>query len=179
MLRGYERTFQSANHPKAKGVSFKINYPTSWKAIEGERPNIITKFISENGRGFESVMLTVKELPIPEQKRITETEIREAFSEDTLKVMLPKGARFISSARIKLDGLPGAMMHYDISGQRLDMVLQTRNLSFVVLFKNKLIFIVCGVAALNPNALELEARFKHREPLFRLIANSLVVQSRW
>jgi len=177
-LQGHTRSFDSAGHPKSKGINFKISYPASWKAKEGERPNVIVKFLSENGRGLESVLLAV-ELPVSEREKITEADIQDLFSEGTLKLLLGGGARYISSTRIKLDGLPGAMVRYEREGQRLDVVMQTRNLSFITLYKNKLIYIDCGVAALKENAQGLDARFKRLEPLFKLIANSLVVQSRW
>jgi hypothetical protein len=178
-IRGYIRSFESAGHPKSKGVNFKITYPVSWKAKEGERPNVIVKFVGENGRGLESIMIIVKDLPISERQKITEADIQDLFSESTLKILLGSGAKYISSTRIKLEGLPGAMVHYGMEGQRLDVVMQTRNLSFIVLYKNKLIFIDCGVWATKENAQGLDTRFRQLEPLFKLIANSLVVQNRW
>lgn len=181
MTQGYKRTFQSNGHPKAKGVHFQIDYPASWKAREGERPNILSKFVSENGRGFESVMLTVKELPISGGKKISDADIQDLFSDDGVKFLLglPRDARFISSARIKLEGLPGAMVNYEWEGQRLDMVFRTRNLTFITLFNDKLIFIDCGVIATKGQTHEIETRIKRLEPLFKLIANSLMVRDRW
>lgn len=49
---------------QAKGVNFTISYPNSWRAAEGERPNILQKFVSEGGHGLEMMILT-KDLPSP------------------------------------------------------------------------------------------------------------------
>ncbi len=179
LIRGHKRTFSTKNHPKSKGVNFHIEYPISWKAKEGVRPNVISMFKSENGRGFESCLLMVKELPISEAEKLSETEIREVFSQNSMKQMVPANARFVSSVPIKIDGLPGAAIIFDLEAQQLDIVIKTRNLHFAILYKNKIIFVQCTVAGSQDEANNLPARFKRFEPLFRLIANSLVVQSRW
>jgi hypothetical protein len=178
-IQGHMRTFDSTGHPKSKGVNFKISYPASWRAREGERPNIIVKFQNNNGIGIESVMLVVKELPVSERKKLTEADIQDLFSKSTMPLLLGDGAKYINSTRIKLDGLPSAMVHYEMEGQRLDMIMRTRNLSFITLYKNKLIYIDCGVAGLKKNAQEIDSRFEQLVPLFKLVANSLVVQSKW
>lgn len=35
-------------HPKAKGINLKIKPPVGWKIEEGDRPNIVKKFVYEN-----------------------------------------------------------------------------------------------------------------------------------
>lgn len=75
------RVFRTQGHPKAKGVDFQVRYPASWRPAEGERPNIIQKFVSENGRGLESIMLVVKDIPLPEDYKPTKRELDEFFSD--------------------------------------------------------------------------------------------------
>ena len=33
------------NHPKAKGVNFSLKAPNGWDCREGDRPNIVKKFV--------------------------------------------------------------------------------------------------------------------------------------
>ena len=89
--RGYKRVFRTAGHPKAKGVDFQISYPASWRRSEGERPNIIQKFVSENGRGLEMAMLMVKDLPTPPGYKVTRADLDNLFSEKELRGMVPAG----------------------------------------------------------------------------------------
>src|SRR3712207_8254560 len=37
--------------------------PSGWRAGEGERPNIVQKFINQSGSGLEMVMILTKALP--------------------------------------------------------------------------------------------------------------------
>ena len=39
--RGFTVTYRTGGHPKAKGVDFQLQYPKSWLAMEGKRPNVI------------------------------------------------------------------------------------------------------------------------------------------
>lgn len=178
-LQGYRRTFSTESHPKSKGVNFHIQYPSSWKAQEGRRPNIISVIKSENGRGGEMIMLLVEKIPVAETEKPTASELKELFSAPMMKQMLPSNAKLISSVPIKLDGLPGATVTADIEEQRLDVIIKMRVLYYILLFKNNLIHIQCSVVLSGNESNMLQVRFKHFEQLFRLIGNSLVVQSQW
>lgn len=173
--RGYNRVFRTKGHPKAKSVDFQIRYPISWRAKEGERPNIIQKFRSENGRGLETVMLTVKDIGYTPTKQ----EIKELFTERELRGMAPDGAKFISAKPIVMDNHKGGMIFFDQTGQRLDMTLTVRNLHFVTIRGRKMIFVQCMVSSPQGKETELQKRFSQFEPLFKMIANSFIIQEQY
>ena len=57
----YNRSsYNTEGHPKAKGIGFTIEYPNSWRAVEGARPNIVQKFVSERGKVFETAMIITR-----------------------------------------------------------------------------------------------------------------------
>ena len=62
-LDGYKYKYKTNGAGKAKGVAFSIEAPKTWVAKEGNRPNIVQKFVSENGRGLELLLILIKELP--------------------------------------------------------------------------------------------------------------------
>lgn len=173
--RGYNYVFRTKGHPKAKNVDFQIRYPISWLPREGERPNIIQKFTSENGRGLETVMLMVNDIGYTPSKQ----EINTLFSEHGLKKMLPDGAKFISAKPIVLDNHKGGMIIFEQTMQRLDITLTMRSLQFVTIRGSKMIFVQCMVTALPGKEAELKKRYSRFEPLFRAIANSLVIQEQY
>jgi len=172
---GYNRVFRTKNHPKAKNVDFQIRYPISWRPEEGERPNIIQKFTSENGRGLECFLLMVRDNPIP----LTEQDLDDLFVESELKGMVPEGAKFISVKPIVLDKHKGAMIIYDYTGQRVDITITTRNLWFITIYERKMIQIFCSVSALPGEESKLQERFNHFEPLFKMIANTFIIQEQY
>ncbi len=173
----YKQTFRTKDHPKSKGIDLQIDFPRSWKILEGKRPNVISTLKSENGRGDASVLFIVKDLPI--DRPITQPEIKELLHPTSLKELVPETGKFISSTPVKLDGLSGAVVKYDVEQLAVEIPLIMRFMMYVVPYKNKLIMIQCGVALLKSEEAILNNRFVHFEPLFKLIVNSVVVQNQY
>ena len=176
---GYNRVFRTKNHPKAKDVDFQIRYPISWRPEEGERPNIIQKFTSENGRGLEGFNLMVKNIPLLSGYTITEQDLDNLFVESELKGIVPEGGKFISAKPIVLDRHKGAMIVYESTVQQLDITITTRILWFITMYDGKIISISCSVSALPGEESELKERFNLFEPLFKIIANTFIIQEQY
>lgn len=140
-LRGFTETYRTKSHPKAKGVDFQIQYPKSWKAKEGKRPNVIQLITSENGRGFDSLVLMVKDIPLPAGYKITDEELSDLFTPSSLKETLPEGTLFISAKPIVLDRRKGGMLIFDQVRQRVDITMKMRSLHFITIYDNKMIFV--------------------------------------
>lgn len=177
--KGYTRIFRTKGHPKAKGVDFQIRYPISWRPKEGERPNIIQKFTSENGRGLEMFLIMVKDIPLPPGYTLTQKDLDEFFVESELRGMVPDGGKFISAKPIVLDNHKGAMILFDQSAQRLDLTLTMRNLHFITIRGNKMIFIHCMVSATPGKESKLQEKFSRFESLFKMVANAFVIQEQY
>lgn len=173
---GYNRVFRTKNHPKAKDVDFQVRYPVSWQPKEGERLNIIQMFTSENGRGLESFGLMVIDIPIPLDYTLTEQDLDDFFVESELKGMIPEGGKFISTKPIVLDKHKGAMIIYEYTVQRVDITITMRSLVFITIYERKMIQIFCSVSALPGEESELQERFIRFEPLFKMIANTFIIQ---
>ncbi len=176
---GYNRVFRTKNHPKAKGVDFQIRYPISWLPEEGERPNTIQTFTSENGRGLEMFLLMVKDIPLPLDYTLTEQDLDDFFVESELKKMVPEGAKYVSAKTIVLDNHKGAMIIYDHIGQRLDITITSRTLHFITILGGKIIWVSCYVSALPGEESELQERFNRFEPLFKMIGNTFIIQEQY
>lgn len=52
--------YTSEGNPKAKGVNFSLSAPISWRQNEGDRPNIVQKWASQNGSGDMCMSVMVK-----------------------------------------------------------------------------------------------------------------------
>ena len=179
LLRGFKSSYRTKGHPKAKGVDFQIDFPRSWRPKEGRRPNVIQLMTSKNGRGLESILLMVKKIPLPSGYKFTEQELKDFFSPQGLREMLPKGATFISAQAIVMDNKKGGMVVFDQTLQRIDQKIFIRSLHFITLYENKMIFIQCMVASQKDDQIDLTKRFRQMEPLFKLVANSFIIQSQY
>ncbi|HWW77753.1 MAG TPA: hypothetical protein VNZ44_20280, partial [Pyrinomonadaceae bacterium] len=176
---GYKRVFRTGGHPKAKGVDFQISYPASWRQSEGERPNIIQRFVSENGRGSEMAMLMVKDLPAPPGHKITQADLDDLFSENELRGMVPAGGRLIAAKPIVLDGQKGGMVVFEQTLQRLDLSMTMRGMYFVTVWAGKMVSVQCMVYMRPGSDTDMQGRFGRFEPVFRLIGNSFVLNDRY
>ena len=117
----------------------------------------------------------VRDNPIP----LTEQDLDDLFVESELKGMVPEGAKFISVKPIVLDDHKGAMIIYDDIVQRVDILITMRSLIFITIYDGKMIFIQCLVSALPGEESKLQERFNHFEPLFKMIANTFIIQEQY
>lgn len=198
VIMGFKQIFRTKEHPKAKGLDLQIEYPKSWSAREGHRPNVIQFFKSGYGQGFSSVLIMSKNIQTEAGSGFTLEDLSQlntlrgakrlasqVFSTANLKKiafnMGMRNARDISTKRVVLDRWPGAMLDLVGERKRLDYVLTIYNRTYFVLYKNHLISLQCQVGKLpyEEKTITFEKRIQRYTPLFHLIANSLVIQSQY
>ncbi len=175
LAEGWKQTFQTKDHPKAKGVDFSVSVPASWSRGEGYRPNIIQVFRSRNGHGPIVCTLLVKTLPLPAGYKLTKSESKDLFQPGALNHLIPEGSTFIEGKEIVLEGAPAGMIVWDTTAQRLDVTLTMRVTLFVTVCESSMIFLQFGTPEM-PDAEEpldeLQARFL---PTYMATANTLVL----
>jgi len=166
----YKRKCVTNVEGKSKGIKWQIEYPVSWASLEAERPNIVRKFVSERGRGSEYALVIVKALAPAD--RLTKREIDQAFSATAIREFVPPGATFISGKRISFDSLPGGMITFSLAADRMGQQFKMRSLCYMTFFRDK-------VVMLQFSTTDDDATFTRFEPLFRVMANSTVILSRY
>lgn len=178
-LEGSHTTFSTKGHAKAKGVNLTITYPNSWAAAEGERPNIVQKFVSEGGRGLEMAMISTKELPLPPGTVLTTEDLNELFAPTELRQMLPSGAIFVDARSTQIEAEPAGILEYTMRADRAGMTILIHAWTLNFLSGNTLVqvhFQVGGPATSERDVARRMAAFK---PLFTLMANSIVLPDKW
>lgn len=178
-LEGNRTTFSTKGHPKAKGVNFTIVYPKSWAAEEGERPNVVQKFVSEGGHGREMATILTKELPLPPGTVVTNEDMKELFAPSELRGMLPDGAVFVDARSTEIEATPAGILEYTIRVDRAGVTALLHAWSLVFLSGSTIVqvqFTVGGPAGAERDAARRMATFK---PLFTLMANSIVIPDKW
>jgi hypothetical protein len=177
-LKGFVKKYSTKGHSKAKGINLMVKLPKSWSQSEGERPNIVQKFRSENGKGDASIMIMVKDIDLPEGINLTKEEINQMFSSDTeMKSMVPEDGQYIYGKKIYLDNLVGAEISMKTTRQRLDYTMTMQTVQFITIYKNKFVMCQCIVSAQNENG--LNERFNKFLPIFRMVANSMVFMDQY
>lgn len=174
---GYINSYTTKGHPKTKGVTINAKLPLSWKQKEGDRPNIIQKFVSENGKGQEMILFMVNDLGLPSDYIVTKDELNDFFTESELKQMIPEGSDFISAKRITLDRHIGGQLIFKTTQERLDFSLTMQFIYFVTIYEGKMVILQCSVSAEEGE--KLKDRFNLFLPLFRQVANSLILMDQY
>lgn len=177
--RRYIRKYNTKGHQKAEELDITVSYPLSWEPTEGERPNIVQNFRSENGRGFELFSLMVKNIPLPERYVISDQELDEFFTNKSLQKMVPAGGKFIYAKPVILDNNKAGVVVFDQTAQRLGTTMTTRIQTYTTIVKQKMISLNFSVIARDENNDTFEKRSQKFEPLFMMIANSFIIQNQY
>lgn len=194
---GYRRQYRTKGHPKSKGLDLQLEYPKSWSSREGNRPNVIQFFNSNNGRGLESALIMVQDLmkQAPEewtQEKIMALQTPEGAKDLSLEILSDEGLKEmatsmgmlnvhgINSKRIILDRWPGAILEFTGTQQRLDLTLTVYHRIYFIIYKNYMISLQCQIGKLPDDTEDtLKNKISNLVPLLDLMANSLVIQSQY
>lgn len=179
MLDGFKQKYVCDGSGKAKGVALSIEVPKSWKFSDGERPNVVKKFLSANGSGYESVMLMIMSAPMDMQSEMKELAASDRSAAELAKESLPEEARFLEAGALTIEGLPGYWCRYSTKMTRVRSVVESDNIAYTVFWKKNMIQIQCQVATSLDGERLNKTGFGRYAKLFELVANSLVITSRY
>jgi len=176
-LDGYKHKYVNNGIGKSKGVAFTIEAPKTWMAKEGNRPNIVQKFVSENGRGLELLLILIKEIPLQPGEEIKKSDVAEMLNPKDIKDFLPNGSIYIKSGKLALENLPGFWVHFKMELSRVRSTVGMETIMYTVFYKNKMIQIQGQVmTSINGKKADRGGLEKY-EKLFDLMANSFVIPS--
>lgn len=176
-LDGYKYKYSNNGAGKAKGVAFSIESPITWRAEDGDRPNIVQKFTSENGRGFEILLILIKDIPLLSGEEITEEDVLEILNPTDLQDFIPSGGVYINSGKLTLERLPGFWLHYKADVTRVRSTAALEAIMYTVFYKNKMIQIQ-GILTKSVDGEYIErGGMKKYSRLFDLMVNSFVISN--
>ncbi len=169
--------FSTKGHPKSKGAVFTIKYPPSWKALEGERPNVVQKFVSEYGKGLEMAMILTKS--IPSNVRFTQADVRAMVSPEGLKDLLPDGAKLLKVKTTKIEGETAGLIEFSTRMERAGAEVDFQTLMLVFFQGRTMVSLQFQIGALPSDPGALPSRFEKFRPLFNLMMNNIVFDDKW
>lgn len=178
-LAGFTTKYSTKGHSKSKNTDWQIKIPKSWKAEEGERPNIIQKFTSDYGNGNESFMLLVNELDLPVGYKMTNDELNSFFSEKEMNtLMTTTNRKFISFSKMTIENNIGGMVECEQISERMGVQIKMRLVQFMFIKENKM-YILFGSVSSSDILMDLEVEMKKYLPLFKQIVNSCVLNDQY
>ncbi|PNK61080.1 hypothetical protein [Psychrobacter sp. FDAARGOS_221] len=170
---GFYNQFSSSALSQAKAVNLTIKIPKSWQQQEASSPDIIKKWISQDGTGLDTIMLTVKELPEP---KVDAKTVEALYNNDEVNELLPDEMILIDKGSpITLDELPGYWIHMGAEMQYPEFTSYVEQTMYVIFYDNKMIGIQCATANTPDNKSQVELRARSIQPLCATVANTLVI----
>lgn len=136
--------FSTAGHQKSNGLNIEIYYPANWTHEEGIRPHIVQKFTDKNDNDCMLIVNdTGKTLSVKqwgnEFKYMTVADYREILKDGDVK----------SVKETQYEGLPGAVVEYELSQERAGIRLYITGLMHIFGYKNSLVLLQCASADLT------------------------------
>ena len=168
---GFKKKYVSDDFKKSKGVEFSLDLPMSWVSKKANRPNIVRKFIAQNGHSVEMAMVLVYDFP--EGKYLSNIDIKSTVNKKDMQEAVPPNAILKDFGFIKLETMPGYWQRYSMIVQRVRKVMTIEMLAYTIFYGDKLIQIQFQVGDFDNK--DLVERFEKFEPLFDSIINSFVL----
>lgn len=152
-------------HPKAKGVNLKIKHPIGWEVEEGNRPNIVKKFVYKTN----SYMIIVKD----NITFFSRNEVRELFTdEEYVNDFISEASSFLNNPVVlnhrivTIDRYPTVEFTVKGSMERSGIKMKMIMKNWVIFYEDKIVFLQCG--GIDDND------FNTLEGLYYSITNSVI-----
>ena len=166
--------FRSRGHSKAKGMDFRISYPNGWLAKEGNRPNVVQKFVF-----YENEITHIVGITVTNSKLSSNTD--QTLSPDqyanllTHPNSLPPTAFEVQLDKSQLEGIPTASRKYLSRPSRAGSSLMIKTWETLFLFDGKEFSITCTTGGVGTPEMEVKNAYTRTEPVFQGIVNSFVL----
>jgi hypothetical protein len=169
------KKFSTAGHAKAKGIDLTIKYPADWKAAEGDRPNIVQKFVNPTSTAL--VMIGTRTFPgeTPSKEEVAEFL---ADREGVAQLVSPN-SKALDFKFTKLEAEPAAIIEFMDSRERAGIQVNSRVVC-LVFFRGSTVVMVHGmVGGPNSDTATASKNFESYRGLFTLMFSSIVFNDKW
>ncbi len=173
----FKKRFSSEDNQKAKGLKFQIDFPQSWSAKEGNRPNIVQKMVSQNGYGMAVLTLLVKSSP--DINITTLSELQNMITIEDAKEFVPKGTQVITVDYYLIDNVPTLFREIKLKNKQGNQTLVTNAFEFDMFYGNIMLMVTLGVGHTIENEEQCKIEFELYKTLFESIAKSIVIINQW
>lgn len=170
-------TFNTKDHPKAKGVDIRFSYPKNWEVKEGLRPNIISSFNSHPGGGLASFNLMVRDVPTELSKAEIELSLED---KEFCKQIMPSGGTLLENRIINIDGNKSAALKGLVIQEKATETKRILTWMYILPLPGKLVVFNGGLTAppeVDPQ--QIAAASEAYGLIFDQMIDTVIVDSKW
>jgi hypothetical protein len=159
---------------KSLGLKIKISVPCAWKQKDGDRPHIVQNFNYSFSEGSSLTQtLLVRNMP----RKLSKAETNEMFSHNGLKEIGESIGTYISSRKLRIDGLDCGEIIYKMERENPIGHLFIYGIQYYIIYKDKMIILSFASGSLNYET--SKSIFETHQTLFKGIAGTMVFISKW
>ncbi len=153
------------DHPKAKGVDLKIKVPIGWEVQEGDRPNVVKKFVKD-GNTYQIIIRENMTFFSRNQCKdlFQDEDFVNKYVEETISSL--KDAELLEKSIVTIDTYPA--IHSIAKGkvERAGLTIPIVMDSWTIFYEDKFVFL--GGSGLD------NAEFRMLDQLYLLMTNSVI-----
>ena len=168
----FRQRFETDGTGKSQGIRVNLQLPRSWLGMQGERPHIVQKWVSENGTGLETILLDIRD---GQGYRPTKKEMDEFVRSGEVKDTVPDGATYIASGNFTLEKQNGYWVQMAMPLERAGVKIYQKVLLHQFFFRGKAIGITCQAGGAENDKSKIDDAFKRVQPLCQQVLNSIVL----
>lgn len=169
--------FDSKGHPKAKGVWMSVKYPAGWRAVDGDRPNIVKKFIGQYQGLNTFLMIQIKASDVDLESDCKSTSAKDW--EETL-TDASAGVRASNAKRINHENKPAFIVDVDNFIERAGNEAYVTNRVMGICHKKNMVMAWCGTGGFGKiSASQSKKNLELLTPLCFQYFNSVVLMDQY
>ena len=168
----FRQRYETDGTGKSQGLKVNLQLPRSWLGMDGERPHIVQKWVSENGTGLENIHLDIRD---GQGYSPTKREMEEFVRSGEVKDTVPDGATYIASGNFTLEKQNGYWVQMSMRLERAGMKMYQNALMYQFFFRGKAIGIMCQTGGTESEKSKIDDAFKRVQPLCQQVLNSVVL----
>ena len=160
------------NHKKSKGVNFKIKVPIGWEVMEGNRPNVVKKFVKDD---YVYTIVIKENSTFFSRKEgsdiLNDEESSNEFIQEVVEIL--DNSELIDKAIISIDSYPTLFFkikgEVNYSGVKLNVI----SYQYIMFYEDKIIFFngLYNFGNYSKNIMS--------DKIFKLITNSLILPDQY
>lgn len=157
-------------HKKSKGVNLKIKQPVDWELKEGDRPNVVKKFV--NGTNTYLIMVKNNMMFFSRKESLDLLKDEEYVNEIIAgSISFLKEAEIINHKVITIDKYPALEFTFKGKAERMGYELNMIMKNWVIFYEDKIVFLQC----ISSNSNE----FNTLESFYNSITNTVIFSDQY
>jgi hypothetical protein len=153
------------DHPKAKDVNLKLKVPIGWEVKEGDRPNIVKKFIKDRNTYLILIKKNITFFSRNEAKELLQDE-------DFINEFVQESSSFLKNLEV-LDQTVMTLDTYPTVSFKVKGEIERSGVTMTVIMRCWVIFYEDKIISLQSMGLD-SSEFRALEQLYSLVTNSII-----